>query len=85
MKVKVRRKYNEETVAITTDFIKLDSLLKFAALCETGGEAKDYITSGFVRLNDEVCTLRGKKVYPGDIVVYGNTRLTVTAAEPDIE
>ena len=55
-----------ERVVIHTDFIKLDALLKFAGLCETGGEAKERIQAGEVRLNGEVCTMRGKKLRPGD-------------------
>ena len=57
-----------ERVVIHTDFIKLDALLKFAGLCETGGEAKERIQAGEVRLNGEVCTMRGKKGLPGDTV-----------------
>lgn len=57
-----------ERVVIYTDFIKLDALLKFAGLCETGGEAKERIQAGEVRLNGEVCTMRGKKCLPGDTV-----------------
>ena len=57
-----------ERVVIHTDFIKLDALLKFAGLCETGGEAKERIQAGAVRLNGEVCTMRGKKCLPGDTV-----------------
>ena len=57
-----------ERVVIHTDFIKLDALLKFAGLCEAGGEAKERIQAGEVRLNGEVCTMRGKKCLPGDTV-----------------
>ena len=57
-----------ERVVIHTDFIKLDALLKFAGLCETGGEAKERIQAGEVRRNGEVCTMRGKKCLPGDTV-----------------
>ena len=57
-----------ERVVIHTDFIKLDALLKFAGLCETGGEAKERIQAGEVRLNGEGCTMRGKKCLPGDTV-----------------
>ena len=57
-----------ERVVIHTDFIKLDALLKFAGLCETGGEAKERIQVGEVRLNGEVCTMRGKKCLAGDTV-----------------
>lgn len=61
----------EETIKITTEFIKLDSLLKFAAVVGTGGEAKDAIQSGDVTVNGEVCTMRGKKIRPGDRVELG--------------
>ena len=59
-----------EKIKINTDFIKLDSLLKFAALVGTGGEAKYVITEGFVSVNGEVCTMRGRKIYPGDRVEF---------------
>ena len=51
---------------ITTEFIKLDSLLKYEGLVETGGEAKLAIQGGEVKVNGEVCTMRGKKIRPGD-------------------
>lgn len=55
-------------IEISTEFIKLDSFLKFAGACETGGEAKNEIQSGNVSVNGEICTQRGKKLHPGDIV-----------------
>ncbi len=55
-------------VKITTEFIKLDSLLKFAGLCDTGGFAKELVQQGAVLVNGEVCTMRGKKIRPGDTV-----------------
>jgi ribosome-associated protein len=58
----------ENRIKITTEFIKLDALLKFAALVETGGEAKQLIQDGEVLVNGEVCTMRGKKIRPGDKV-----------------
>lgn len=57
-----------EKIVINTDFIKLDSLLKFSAAVGTGGEAKYVISEGMVSVNGEVCTMRGKKIYPGDKV-----------------
>lgn len=57
-----------ESIHITTEYIKLDALLKFAGLCETGGEAKEAVQSGQVFVNGEVCTMRGKKLRPGDKV-----------------
>ncbi len=63
--------------AITTEFIKLDSLLKFAGAAETGGEAKEAVQNGEVLYNGEVCTMRGKKVRPGDKVTYAGVEITV--------
>lgn len=58
----------EERVKITTEYIKLDALLKFANVVATGGEAKITIQEGAVLVNGEVCTMRGKKIRPGDRV-----------------
>ncbi|MEG2053586.1 MAG: RNA-binding S4 domain-containing protein [Oscillospiraceae bacterium] len=55
---------------ITTDFIKLDSFLKLCGLCQTGGGAKMAISEGLVFVNDEVCTMRGKKLYNKDKVSF---------------
>ena len=67
-----------EKILIKTEFIKLDSLLKFAALVGTGGEAKYVIGEGMVKVNGEVCTMRGKKIYPGDKVAFDRFSLEVT-------
>ena len=69
-----------EKIAIETDFIKLDSLLKFASLVGTGGEAKAVIAEGLVSVNGEVCTMRGKKLRPGDTVAFDRFRLEVVRA-----
>ena len=61
----------EERIQITTEFIKLDQLLKFANVVATGGEAKLAIQEGDVVVNGEVCTMRGKKIRPGDRVELG--------------
>ena len=66
-----------EKVLIHTDFIKLDALLKFAALVGTGGEAKTVIAEGLVGVNGETCTMRGKKIYPGDRVDFQGAVLEV--------
>ena len=66
-----------EQIKIETDFIKLDSLLKFASLVGTGGEAKYVIQEGMVKVNGEICTMRGKKIYPGDTVDFADTNLIV--------
>ncbi len=70
-----------ERVAIKTPFIKLDALLKFAALVGTGGEAKYVIGQELVKVNGEICTMRGKKIYPGDRVEFAQTCLTVEQDE----
>ena len=69
-----------EKIAIDTEFIKLDSLLKYAALVGTGGEAKYVIAEGMVSVNGEVCTMRGKKIRPGDTVSFDQFQLEVTQA-----
>ena len=58
-------------IKINTEFIKLDALLKFANAVATGGEAKLAIQDGDVTVNGEVCTMRGKKIRPGDRVELG--------------
>jgi ribosome-associated protein len=68
----------EEKISITTEFIKLDALLKFAGIAETGGEAKQAIQEGEVRVNGEVCTMRGKKLRRGDQVETSGVRILVT-------
>ena len=65
-------------ISIHTEFIKLDALLKFANLCATGGEAKTAVLEGLVKVNGEVCTMRGKKIRPGDVVSFNGQMLTVT-------
>lgn len=66
-----------EKITINTEFIKLQDLLKFASLVSTGGEAKIMIQEGEVLVNGEVCTMRGKKIRPGDVVEYAGQSLTV--------
>lgn len=59
----------KQTTKITTEFIKLDQLLKFSGIAETGADAKDMILSEIVYVNGEVCTMRGKKIRPQDKVL----------------
>lgn len=66
-----------EKIEITTEYIKLDSLLKLAAAVGTGGEAKYVITEGMVKVNGEVCTQRGKKLRDGDTVSFSGSELRV--------
>jgi ribosome-associated protein len=69
MKIKVKvGEHQKETVKISTDFIQLQSFLKFKGISETGGQAKEFIQDGIIRVNGEVCTARGKKIRPGDTV-----------------
>ncbi len=67
-------------ITITTEFIKLQDLLKLANLVGTGGEAKIVIQNGDVSVNGEVCTMRGKKIRPGDAVAFDGKELTVSYA-----
>ena len=57
-----------EKIAIKTEFIKLDQLLKFSGVADIGPEAKQMVLDGIVNVNGEVCTMRGKKIRPGDLV-----------------
>lgn len=66
-----------ETITITTEYIKLQDLLKFAAAVQTGGEAKLAVQEGEVSVNGKVCTMRGKKIRPGDVVAFNGQELTV--------
>ena len=66
-----------ETVIISTEFIRLDSLLKFEGLIETGGMAKYVIQEGLVKVNGEVCTQRGKKLRDGDTVCFEDSTVQV--------
>ena len=58
----------QEIIEITTPFIRLCDFLKFAGICESGGRAKEAILDGEVFVNNEVCLLKGKKLYPNDVV-----------------
>lgn len=69
------------TITITTEYIKLQDLLKLDNLVETGGEAKERIQAGEAKVNGEVCTQRGKKLRPGDRVSFDGQELTVSYAD----
>ena len=80
MKVEVRkvRKDVPKEVAIQTEFIRLEAFLKLADAVSSGGEAKLLIQEGEAMVNGEVCTMRGKKMRPGDTaVIDGETALVV--------
>ena len=68
------------TITITTEFIKLQDLLKFANLVATGGEAKERVQAGEVTVNGEICTMRGRKIRPGDDVCFQGEHYTVDYA-----
>ena len=57
-------------IKIETEFIKLDQLMKYGAMVQTGGEAKMLIAGELVLVNGEICTQRGKKIRPGDEVLF---------------
>ncbi|MDE6752724.1 MAG: RNA-binding S4 domain-containing protein [Eubacterium sp.] len=67
----------KEIIKINTEFIKLDSLLKFSGLAESGSFAKMMIEENNIRVNGERCTARGKKIRHGDIVSVKNIDLEV--------
>ena len=82
MKVVVKKKDNAIPVSIMTEFIKLQDAMKFANIVYSGGEAKTLIQEGEVKVNGEVCTMRGKKLYPGDKFSFdGDTYVITNAAE----
>jgi ribosome-associated protein len=70
-----------EVIEIKTEYIKLDALLKYAALVPSGGEAKMIVAEGLVRVNGEVCTMRGKKLRAGDTVEYDGQRILIESHE----
>ena len=64
-------------VKIQTEFIKLDSFLKFCGAASLGSEAKMYILDELVKVNGEICNQRGKKLYRGDIVEFNGETFKV--------
>ena len=81
MKIRIRRKSDKDiSVPITTEFIKLESFLKLANAVESGGMAKNLI-HGEVLVNGESCTMRGKKLYDGDKVVFDGVTYLVKHAD----
>ena len=79
MKVRVRRvNPTEQEIPITTEYIKLESFLKLANAVESGGMAKNFILNEQVSVNGEICTMRGKKLRPGDRVSFDGCFYKVT-------
>ena len=70
------------TISITTEYIKLQDLLKFSGAADTGGAAKAAVQEREVLVNGEICTMRGKKIRPGDVVRYQGQDFTVSYADP---
>lgn len=82
MKVRItKRSAATEDIPIRTEFIKLQDFLKFANAVESGGMAKTMILNEEVKVNGEVCTMRGKKLHPGDVVTFLNGSWRVTAED----
>lgn len=67
----------QQVISITTEYIKLEALLKLANLVGSGGEAKVLIQEGQVSVNGDVCTMGGKKLRPGDRVTFQGRELLV--------
>ena len=82
MKVTVRKKDPSIPVVIGTEFIKLQDALKFANAVPSGGMAKSEIQEGNVSVNGETCTMRGKKLYPGDRFSFDGDVYLICIHEP---
>ena len=83
MKVTVKKKDNAVRVEITTEYIKLQDALKFANVVYSGGEAKTVILESQVKVNGEVCTMRGKKLRPGDRVEFAGQQFVICEHEAE--
>lgn len=69
----------KEQIAIITEFITMDKLLKFSGVADTGGQAFLMVEDGIIKLNGKLVTEKRKKVFPGDIVNIDNQiELTIT-------
>ncbi|MBR1703193.1 MAG: RNA-binding S4 domain-containing protein [Lachnospiraceae bacterium] len=66
-----------DTIRIKDEFIKLGQALKLAGLAESGVDAKYAIQDGLVKVNGEVCVQRGKKLVPGDVIEFENSKVTI--------
>ena len=82
MKVTVRKKENAIPVLISTEFIKLEAAMKLVNIVPSGGSAKLEIQEGYVTVNGEVCTMRGKKLYPGDHFSFNGDTYVITIHAP---
>ena len=82
MKVVVKKKDDHQSLAIHTEFIKLQDALKYANIVYSGGEAKQLILDGEVTVNGETCTMRGKKLRPGDKFEFMGQTYLIAIHEP---
>ena len=78
MKVVVKKKDNSTPLTITTEFIKLQDAMKYANIVYSGGEAKNLIQEGEVKVNGEVCTMRGKKLRAGDTFSFAGQTFKIS-------
>ena len=83
MKVIVKKKETAIPVVISTEFIKLQDAMKYANIVYSGGEAKALIQEGEVTVNGEVCTMRGKKLRPGDKFGFNGESYLITIHAPN--
>ena len=85
MKVTVKKKSGgkEIPVTITTEFIKLEAALKLANATTSGGMAKAVIQDELVSVNGEICTMRGKKLYPGDTFSFESVVYIICSNEAE--
>ena len=82
MKVTVKKKNQPVPVSIGTEFIKLEAALKYVNAVESGGMAKTVIQEGEVLVGNEVCTMRGKKLYPGDTFTFDGQTYLISIHAP---
>lgn len=64
-------------IKIRDEFIKLDQLLKFANLVDSGAMAKEMILNGLVLVDGVIETRRGRKIYKNMEVIFNNERVIV--------
>lgn len=70
-----------EKITIKTEYITLGQLLKFLSIVSSGGEAKIFLQTYEILLNDELENRRGKKIYPGDVVSIQSEKYLITKNE----
>ena len=68
-----------KTIQIKDEYIQLGQAMKLSGLCDSGAEAKSLILEEKVKVNGEICVMRGKKLYPGDVFTYSSETVQVCA------